>query len=245
MAGATIFLSRATMLHRETKERLEKLGFEDVIVTDIDKDALNFLIRKEKPKLLMIDSAFYQACTPYMTGELHRLFPKLNIAAISVYDYPQSLAPWFIWHGATSYANLWEGYEEFHKGLEIIKQGKSYISPKTQELIDLHPEWPDTKSKVTKRMQECLILLCCGFEPQRIGEELGITKKTVYNHIGFLYETFHVRNREEMVALAWQMGIVTQSDIRFYGADNNKKKSLPEWAAIKMRNNERIYGYAG
>ena len=242
MVGETIFLSRAKMLHKNTKKRLEEMGFEDVLVTDTDKDALSFLIRDTKPRLLMIASAFYQACTPYMTGELLREFPKLNIAAVSVYDYPLSLAPWFIWHGCKSYVNLWEGAEEFHRGMEIVRKGKQYISPHTQELINLHPVWPDTRGKLTRRLQECLIMLCCGFDPKRIGDELRITKKTVYNHIGFLYNTFHVRNREEMVALAWQMELITKSDIRFYCGQKDIL-TLPDWAEIKQNINRRMYDF--
>jgi len=242
MSGGTIFLSRAKMLHKRIKNRLEEIGFVDVVVSDREKDGLNFLIDEVKPRLLMIGAAFYQAGTPYMTGELHREFPKLNIAAVSVFDYPLSLAPWFIWHGAKSYVNLWEGYEEFHEGLQIVRKGRQYISPKTMAIMEQFPDWPDTRSKLTNRLQACLVLLCCGFEIKSIGEELHISEKTVYNHIGFLYETFHVKNREEMIALAWQLDIVNKSDIRFYDKNhNNSILTLPDWAAIKQKINRSLY----
>jgi hypothetical protein len=82
-------------------------------------------------------------------------------------------------------------------------------------------------------------MLCCGCTSDQIGEALHISKKTVYNHLNSLYSAFHVGNRIEMSALAWEMGLITPKDIRLY----NKKKErlpLPEWAAVK-RKCDRFY----
>lgn len=237
MAGGTLVVSRAEKLYPHFKKRFEQLGFDGVTVTGAEKDGLYMLINELKPRLLVIGSGFYQAGTPYMTGELHMRFPKLNIAAISTDDYPLSLAPWFIWHGVKSYVNLWEGLEEFYRGLQFVREGRQYISPLVQNIIERHHEWPDTRSKATKRQMECLIMLCCGFEPERIGKELHISRRTVYNHLDDLYGIFHVKNREEMIALAWSMGLVSPKDIRFYSRRPEGVR-LPEWAEIKMSMNK-------
>jgi DNA-binding CsgD family transcriptional regulator len=87
---------------------------------------------------------------------------------------------------------------------------------------------------MTKQQKECLVMLCCGCTTDQIGEALYISKSTVYNHLNSLYDAFHVGSREEMVALAWEMGLITFRDIRFY----NKKKErlpLPEWAVVKQK----------
>jgi DNA-binding NarL/FixJ family response regulator len=115
-----------------------------------------------------------------------------------------------------------------------VREGKQYISPKIQKLIDHCQEWPDTRSKMTRRQKECLVMLCCGCTTDQIGEMLHISKSTVYNHLNSLYSAFHAGSREEMVALAWEMELVTPKDIRLY----NKKKEhslFPEWAAAKKK----------
>ena len=149
--GGVLALSRAAGLHTEIKGQLEELGFEDVTVTDKDNDELNSIICNKNPRLVMIDSWFYQDGTSCRIGELVKLFPGLNIAVVSVHDFPASRAQWFIWDGAKSYLNLWEGSEEFQRGLRIVRDGGQYISPKVQRLIDHYDEWPDTKNKMTKR----------------------------------------------------------------------------------------------
>jgi len=134
---------------------------------------------------------------------------------------------------------LWDGNEEFQRGLRIVRDGGQYISPKVQRLIDHYDEWPDKKNKTTNRQKVCLIMLCCECIIDQIGETLHISKKTVYNHLNSLCSIYHVSSRSEMVALAYEIGLVTPEDIRLY----NKKKErlpLPEWAAVK-RNCDRFY----
>ena len=130
-----------------------------------------------------------------------KLFPNLNIAVVSIHDFPASRAQWFIWDGAKSYLNLWEGSEEFQWGLRIVRDGGQYISPKVQKLIDHRDEWPDTRSKTTRRQKECLVMLCCGIIPLQIGEIQNISKRTVDSHLNSLYRDFHVGSRMEWLRL--------------------------------------------
>jgi len=174
--GGVLALSRAAELHGEIQGRLEASGFQEVTVTDKENDELNTVICNKKPRLVLIDSWFYQDGTPCRVGDLVKLFPKLNVAIVSFHDFSVSRAPWFIWEGAKSYLSLWEGYGEFRRGLRIVREGGQYISPKVQRLIDLCDVWPDTKSRMTKRRKECLVMLCCGLIPVQIGNTAYIQK---------------------------------------------------------------------
>jgi DNA-binding NarL/FixJ family response regulator len=208
-------------------------------MTAEEKDDLDRLISELKPKLLMMEADFYQGGTPYMAGKLQERFPKLCIAAVAVSSYPLRSGAGFIWKGIKSYANLREGCEEFLKGLQMIREGKEYVSPLVQNLID-HSEWPDTDKGMTKRLWECLILLCCGFTPEEIGELLHISRKTVHNDLNSLYTIYGAKNREEMVAMAWTLDLVTKDDIRFY-SEKSVFPPIPEWAAAKKKaDNKRL-----
>ena len=245
MRGGTLIVSRAKNLLSSYKKNLETVyGFKNVTCTSAEKDGLNMAINEIKPKLLMMDSDFYLAGTPYMIGALLKKFPKLNIAIISMHDYPISHAVWFIWHGAKSFVRLWDGEDEFKKGIEAVRDGKGYISPCIKVLIESFQEWPDTRCKVTKRQMECLNMLCCGLVPERIGDVLHITRKTVNNHLDRLYDTFHVSSRGEMIALAWSMGLITKLDLRFYDGKTADLK-LPEWAVAKKEIEKRILRQRG
>ncbi|GBU28512.1 hypothetical protein R84B8_02071 [Treponema sp. R8-4-B8] len=234
MSGGVLVLTRAVGHHAEIKKWLEALGFQNVTVTDKDNNALNTVICNKNPSLVIIDSWFYHICTAERIKKLLEVFPKLNIAVVSNHDFPVSYAPCFIWSGAKSYLDMWEDNNEFYRGLRIVREGGQYISPKVQEIIDHFDEYPDANSKVTKKERECLVMLCSGFTIEQIMEELDIAKSTVYNHLNSLYKTFHVHSREEMIALAWEMELVTPKDIRFY---DGKKECLPipKWAEVKKK----------
>jgi DNA-binding NarL/FixJ family response regulator len=133
---------------------------------------------------------------------------------------------------------LYEGYEEFHRGLQEVREGRAYISPEVQKLLDQFSEWPKTNDKASKRLLEVLALLCNGFPAESIGAELHVSRKTVYNDMDKLYDTFNVRNRDEMVARAWELQLVTQKDMRFF--DRKQEKPLPEWAAVKQKTNRSL-----
>jgi DNA-binding NarL/FixJ family response regulator len=234
LPGGTLLVSRAIKLFPYYRQKLLALGFQDVEVTGEEKDSLNMVINDLKPRLVLVESAFYQAGTPFMMGRLLKRFPKLNIAAVSLAEFPDSLAAWFIFHNVKSYLNLWEGYEEFSRGLEIIREGGVYISPRVRDVIDLFPEWPETNGEATARLMEVLVLLCNGFTAESIGKELHLSRKTVYNHMKRLYNTFDVQCRDEMVAKAWAFHLVTENDIRFLDR-RQEAAPLPEWAAAKQK----------
>ena len=239
MAGGTLFVSRAVNLHTEDKQELERLGFRDVAVTAIEKDGLNNLIDELKPRLLMMNSRFYEIATPYMMGEILKLFPKLNTAAVSLDDYPLNRAAYFLFHGVKSYADKWEGMEEFCKGMKLIRDGEQYISPMLYKVIKRINVWPDVNNKMTKRLLECLLMLCCGYRVQRMCDKLHLGRSTVENYLHRLYEIFSVEGREEMVALAWRLHLVNDDDIKFYD-DRVLDFTLPDWAKQKIEIDRRM-----
>jgi DNA-binding NarL/FixJ family response regulator len=237
VARGVIFVSRAVPLHPDIKHDLECLGFMDVTVTANEKDGLYNLIDELKPRLLMMSAKFYEAGTPYMLGKIVKLFPKTRTAAISTDNYPLTQALFFKWRGVKAYVNKWEGMDEFIKGMKLVRDGEEYFSPMLQTLIDNTNEYNDIDRNTSKRLLECLIMLCCGFRTGRIGENLHISKSTVENHLQCLYDTFHVANREEMVAMAWRLELVTKDDIQFYD-DRVLDFPLPDWAKAKRQINK-------
>jgi DNA-binding CsgD family transcriptional regulator len=212
------------------------LGFKDVEATSEEKDSLNFVINELKPRLVLAGSGFYHAGTPYMMGRILKRFPELNIAAVSLGEFPDSLAVWFIWHGVKSYISLWDGYEEFYQGLHEIRQGRPYIPPNVRRIMERFDEWPDASSKVTRRQMEVMILVCNGFIIDRIADTLHVSRATVNWHLDKLYKVFHVDGREDLVKLAFATKLVTDSDMIFYERET-KTEGLPEWAAVRKKLN--------
>jgi len=231
--GGTLLVNRDVKLFPFYKMRLEALGFPDVHVTGKDKDGLNMLIDELKPAYVLIDSNFYSCGTPYMVGQLLGVFPKLNIAVITISPFPDDIAAWFVFHGVKTYIKYNDGIDEFHYGLRCFLNGKNYIAPDVQKIIDELPEWPDVSLKSTRRQKEILLMLYDGFAIKNIEDNLHVCKATVEYHIRELMKLFGCRGREELIKTVSCLDIFSKQDLCFHAPTYNAIK-LPDWARAQQ-----------
>jgi DNA-binding NarL/FixJ family response regulator len=217
MMGGTLVVSRDTNLHTHYKEQFEQLGFRDVTVTANEKDGLNMVINDLDPRLLVIWCNFYQCATPYMMSLLLRLFPDLNIAAVSISGYPADLAMGLVINGVKSYVNYVDGIEQFYKGLNLIKKGEKYVSPLVEERMETRSELPRPSQELTERQIEVMRLLCNGFTTFEIADVLHLSKRTVKFHKSELYNNLKIRNENELIRVALYLGFIKVDELDFYG----------------------------
>lgn len=240
MAGGTIGVARDVNNHSRYKKRLEELGFRDVMLTAAEKDGLNMVINDMKPRLVLVASNFYQCGTPYMLGRLAHTFPQLNIASVSLGEYPAELAMAQIINGVTSYVNYYDGAGQFYDGLKCIKEGKAYIANVVQERIDMRHELPHPSRPLSERQFEVLRCLCNGFTAKEIAETLHICERTVEAHREECYIKLSVRNEKELIRMALYLGFIQLDELIFYGRDFElSPKPLGKAKACKTKGKEK------
>jgi DNA-binding NarL/FixJ family response regulator len=217
-AGGTLLLSREKQLYPYFQKRFTELGFAHFEVTGEDRDSLNSLINDMKPRLVLAGSGFYECSTPYMLGRLLKIFPKLNIAAVSIFcKIPDDLAMWFIFNGVKSYINYFEGPEEFYYGLNEVREGKGYISPGVMRRINMRREIPERAGNITRRQMEIIRLLCNGFTGQEICDVLSIAIDTLNVQKKKIYTALNVRNEKELIRVALYHEWITLEELHFFG----------------------------
>jgi len=216
MKGGTLLISRAVNNHAHYRKRLEALGFHNATVTALEKDALYSLIREIKPELILMSAKFFQCCTPFLMGELHRTFPKIKMAAVCIGDYPADIAMYFILNGIKSYVNSFEGIDQFHKGLNEIAKGRDYVSPEVTERINIRRDDIDPAGKITERLKQVVRLICCGFKESEIADVLAVSRNTIVNQKTDIFTTLNVRSPIELVRAALTLEIVRLEELYFY-----------------------------
>jgi DNA-binding NarL/FixJ family response regulator len=207
--GGILVVSRNKANHDYFKQKLEEKGFTNLFVTAVDRDGLNSIIDNMKPSLVMIEACFYKEGTPYMMKVLLKAFPKLNIAIVNMYDYPEEKAKLFILYGVKSYVNMYEGAEEFGKGLMCVKNGRAYVSPNIKELISLLDEIPEEDDMITLREKEVADELCQGISKEDIAKNLCVSVRTIEKHIENLYKAFNVDSVIQLFWVTATTGIIT------------------------------------
>ena len=236
MTGGTLIVTKKISRHQDFVCKFEALGFPDVSITSLDKDALYFLIDELKPSLILMDAMFYSAGTPYMTRLLiknkrFKHFKDLNIAVFAVDEYPADLGMMFIINGAKSYVDINDGERQFEKGLISVRDGNSYVSPSAQKRIELRDILPAPTRILTESHKIVLLLTCCGFDRKEISDSLGISKKTVDNHRSEIYKSLSSDNPYELIRIADKIKLFTAKDLIFFGKNFEAKPKVKKKAA--------------
>ena len=218
MKGGTLMISRCEENHDFYKQRLEELGFSNVTVTASERDALNSEIYDLKPNLLIMGARFYHGCTPFMMGELRKLFPKIKMVSFVIGEYPPDLAMYFILNGINSYVTSFDGLPTWYKGLNEVSNGREFVSPEVLKRIDMRQEKP-MPAKITARHKEVIRLVCNGWKDLEIAETLNISRCTVARHKCDILTSLNVRSVLELVHVALITGIITLEELCFRHSD--------------------------
>jgi two-component system capsular synthesis response regulator RcsB len=223
MTGGTLVLCREIRQHKNYKMLLEEMGFKDVTVTNAYKNRLNRLIDELKPRLVLVSCDYYYSATPLMIRYLLKLFPYLTIAAVTISTYPANWAVKFIGNGVDSCVHWSDGPEQFREGLKRIRDGETFVSCSVQELVEAMMEYPKPTGNLTNRKTEVMVMVCNGHSIAQIAETLDVSTSTVNNHKSSIYYDFNVSNRNELLRVAQNLGIIKREGPYYYAVG-----SLPD-----------------
>ena len=219
MQGGTLVVSRDTKNFSHYKTELEKIRFPEVTCTCAEKDALNSIIREMDPSLVIINARYYQRATPFMMGRLLKMFPKLNIAAVSLDDYPPELAMYFIRNGVKSYAAYYDGIHELKNAITDIRDGRKYVSPDVMKCMKKRDEEIEPASEMNDYYKLIILFTCDGWKDEEIGDLLGVTRRTISTHKSEIYRSLNVRNENELIKIAKELGFIEQQGTSFFPKD--------------------------
>ena len=114
--------------------------------------------------------------------------------------------------GAIGYLLKEEALETVVEAVRAVARGKEWYS---QEVMAKVTAWARGETVVlpgiaglTEREVEVLRLLARGWDNRHIAEALCIAGQTVKNHVTSIYARLNVHSRAEVVAWAWQHGVM-------------------------------------
>ncbi|MEV8516978.1 response regulator transcription factor [Dactylosporangium sp. NPDC051484] len=104
-------------------------------------------------------------------------------------------------------------------GIRLVAAGEAMLAPSvTRRLIGefaRRPEMPQTVARrldgVTEREREILTLVARGLSNAEIAERLRLSLATVKTHVGRLLNKLRVRDRAQLVIVAYETGLITAS----------------------------------
>ena len=160
-------------------------------------------LEKESIDCLIIDVAMPDFEPITAIRRIHARYPEMKILIVSAYDddiYVQGLLN----VGVDGYHLKDQPLSELKLAIQRILAGKRWLSsPLINKLVNKSQE--DTSvQQLTSRQHELLRLLREGKDNQAIAQEMGLSVKTIENHLTRLYRQLNVQSRLEAVKAVMQ-----------------------------------------
>ncbi|PIP20192.1 MAG: DNA-binding response regulator [Candidatus Omnitrophica bacterium CG23_combo_of_CG06-09_8_20_14_all_40_11] len=211
MSNIRVFLCDDHTLFRQGIRKLLELEG-DITVVGEANNGLEMLemLKKAGPDIVLMDIGMPKMDGVTATYKIKKLLPSAGIIILTVYeDEPHIFAA--IKAGAMGYLLKDVSFDDLIEAIRSVSKGEALIQPviatkvlKEFALLDKRKikEGDKFYSGLTEREEEILRLIALGGTNKEIAKKLGITEKTVKNHISSIFQTLHVNNRTQAAIYA-------------------------------------------
>lgn len=163
-----------------------------------DGPSLITALDETKPDCLLIDVTMPDFEPLSAIHQIRATYPTMKILVVSAYDddvYVQGL----LGAGVNGYHLKDQSMEDLRLAVQRVLLGERWISSRlVDKLIGPH-EKPAAGPQVTNRQRDILRLLQQGLDNQSIARQMGLSVKTIENHLTRLYRQLNVQSRLEAV----------------------------------------------
>lgn len=184
------------------------------------------LVDELRPRVVIIGVGFYKYALSYMVGCFVRRHKGVYVAVVAMDECPADIGMVCICNGVKSFVNIDDGFEQFDKGLDCVKQGKCFISPSVVERMEKRDVLPEPSVEITERELTVLRFEHEGYTGAEIAEEMNLCLDTVNFHKKEMYKKFGVRNETELINAAEEAGYDLRSGKRYFPRNYGLKPKI-------------------
>ncbi|MBN1487959.1 MAG: response regulator [Anaerolineae bacterium] len=164
-----------------------------------DGRELSHALKTLQPDLLVVDVNMPEFEPIAAVRQIRAKYPTLKILVVSAYD-DQAYVVGMLSAGVDGYHLKDQPLSDLQFAVRKILDGDRWISgPLVNRLLNHHTAPQDAPPAImlTRRQRELLRLLTLGYDNRTMAQELGISVKTVENHLTALYRAIDVGSRLE------------------------------------------------
>jgi len=167
-------------------------------------------LKKTGPDVILMDIGMPNMDGVTATYKAKKILSGVKVIILTVYeDEPHIFKA--IKAGAMGYLLKDVSIDELIEAIRSVNQGEALVQPmiaakvlKEFAMLDKRKikEGGEFYSGLTEREKEILRLITLGGTNKEIAAKLGISEKTVKNHISSIFQTLHVNNRTQAAIYA-------------------------------------------
>lgn len=199
MSKATLLLADDHAVVRAgIRNALDELDEVEIIGEVGDGPSLEAAIHQLQPDCLLIDVTMPAFEPISAIRRIHQLYPDMKILVVSAYDddiYVQGLLS----VGVNGYHLKDQALSDLRMAVQRVLAGDRWLSSRILDKLLAPGGITVELPYLTRRQKEILRLLLQGYDNQTIAIEMGISIKTVENHLTRLYRQLNVQSRLEAV----------------------------------------------
>ncbi|PTQ55997.1 MAG: Transcriptional regulator DegU, LuxR family [Candidatus Carbobacillus altaicus] len=156
------------------------------------------------------------------TQKIHEHYPETKVIILSIHDDEQYVYK-SLSQGASGYVLKEVDSDTLIQAIRVVAAGQGYIHPRVTPMVikevrrlhhfhtyganvhtevDRHDGW----DMLTDREREVVRLIARGLTNRDIGDALGISDKTVKNHISNILSKLNINDRKQLIVRALQNG---------------------------------------
>lgn len=206
-----VFLCDDHTLFRQGVRKLLELEKDIEIVGEANNgEEMLQMLKKTGPDIILMDIGMPHMGGVVATYKVKKALPHVNIIILTIYgDEPHIFEA--IKAGAMGYLLKDVSIIELLEAIRRVYRAEALIQPiiatkvlKEFVMLDKKKFKEGDKfcNDLTEREKEVLRLIALGGTNKEIANKLGVTEKTVKNHISNIFQTLHVNNRTKAALYA-------------------------------------------
>jgi DNA-binding NarL/FixJ family response regulator len=195
----TLLADDHALVRAGIRNALEELPDLEIVGEVGDGPALTVALEQLQPDCLLIDVTMPDFEPVSAIRRIRASYPDLKILVVSAYDddiYVQGL----LGAGVDGYHLKDQPLSDLQLAVQRVLAGGRWVSdPLVDKLVSYVGAPPSALPSLTTRQRDILHLLQQGLDNQTIAQRLGLSVKTIENHLTRLYRLLDVQSRLEAV----------------------------------------------
>jgi len=189
---------------------LESAGEQVVGEADNGEHALE-LVRETKPDIVLMDLSMPVLDGVSATRRITEEFPDVRVVVLTMHDDPQRTRA-ALEAGAVGYMTKGTSFADVLDTLRRAVAGEEVLSPHlAASMLDVATT-KEAADLLSDRQTEILQMIADGLSTKQVARELGITQKTVHNHLNAIYRRLDTQSLTHAVLSAVRLGIIDLRD---------------------------------
>jgi len=154
-------------------------------------------VEKQRPDVVVMDLQMPVMDGIEATERIRKAHPDTQVVILTSYGSSDGISH-ALERGAVGAILKSETETALAKAIRLAAEGKSYITEEIKAQLAADPPVKD----LTPRQLEIIAGITRGLSNAEIGEQLGIDRFTVKNHLAILFQKLGAANRSEAIAIA-------------------------------------------